>query len=53
MTDDEIFVEKMSLDEMPEEKIMKIIMYDDKMSADVTFLVKMEIDKMIRFLHTK
>jgi hypothetical protein len=40
MTDDEIFVEKMSLDKMPKEKMMKIIMSEDVMSP-----VRIDVDK--------
>jgi hypothetical protein len=44
----------MSLAEMPKEKMMiMMIMSEDKMPEYVKFSVKMEIDKMIRFLHTK
>jgi hypothetical protein len=44
----------MSLAEMPKEKMtIMMIMSEEKMPEYVTFLVKMEIDKMIRFLHTK
>jgi hypothetical protein len=43
----------MSADELSEDKMMIIIMSEDKMPEFVTFLVKMEIDKMIRLLHTK
>ncbi len=44
MTDDEIFVEKMSLDKMPKEKIMIIIMYEYKMFVDVMSAVRIDVD---------
>ncbi len=43
----------MSADELSGEKMMTIIMSEDKMPEYVKFYVKMEIDKMIRFLLAK
>jgi hypothetical protein len=43
----------MTLDAMPLEKMTLNMMPKDKMSKNVASIVKMAVDKMIRFLHTK
>jgi hypothetical protein len=45
MTEDDIFEEKMSLDKMPEGKIMTIILSEYKMSEDVMSPVRIDVDK--------
>jgi hypothetical protein len=45
MTEDDIFVVKMSLDEMPKEKIMIIILSEYKMFVDVMSPVRIDVDK--------
>jgi hypothetical protein len=51
MTDDEIFVEKMSLDEMSKEKIMIIILSEYKMFVDVMSPVRIDVEKKERNLN--